>query len=180
MSRIGNKVINVPAGVEVTITEDNFVTVKGAHGTLTQQFSNGVSIKLEDNTLVVERFGDTDPEKKIHGTTRSLLSNMVTGVTERFKKVLEITGVGYRAVMQGNKLVVNAGYSHNFEMEIPAGVTVTLPKNTQIVIEGIDKQVVGEFAANVREIRKPEPYKGKGIRYSDEVVRRKEGKTAKK
>ncbi len=177
MSRIGNKVILIPEGVEVSINE-NKVLVKGKHGSLEEKFSKMVSVVLEENQLVVKRFGDSDIEKKIHGTTRSLLANMVTGVHERFKKQLEITGVGYRALMQGNTLVISAGYSHNFEFVVPEGIDVTLPKNTTIIIEGINKQVVGEFAANVRAVRKPEPYKGKGIRYADEVIRRKEGKTA--
>ncbi|MDD2575173.1 MAG: 50S ribosomal protein L6 [Acholeplasmataceae bacterium] len=179
MSRIGNKEIIVPAGVEVKI-ENNFVTVKGSHGTLERQFSDLITIEQEPGKIVIKRSGNTDPEKKIHGTTRALLANMVHGVHTKFKKELEINGVGYRAQLQGKTLVVNAGYSHNFEFEIPQGVTVTVPKNTQIIIEGIDKQVVGELAANIREVRKPEPYKGKGIRYIDEHVRRKEGKTAAK
>ena len=167
MSRIGNKEIIVPAGVEVKI-ENNFVTVKGSHGTLERQFSDLITIEQEPGKIVIKRSGNTDPEKKIHG------------VHTKFKKELEINGVGYRAQLQGKTLVVNAGYSHNFEFEIPQGITVTVPKNTLIIIEGIDKQVVGELAANIREVRKPEPYKGKGIRYIDEHVRRKEGKTAAK
>ncbi len=176
MSRIGYKVIQVPAGVEITIN-DNYVVVKGPHGTLERQFSDLVTLKQEENTIKVDRTGDTDPEKKQHGTARSLLYNMIVGVTEKFKKQLDIVGVGYRAAQQGNTLVMSVGYSQNVEFEIPEGITVTIPRNTQVIIEGYDKQLVGEFAANVRGCRPPEPYKGKGVRYSDEVVRRKEGKT---
>lgn len=179
MSRIGNKVINVPENVTVTLKE-SLVKVEGPHGTLQKEFSDLVEIKQEGNQIIVKRFGNTEPERTNHGTTRALLANMIEGVSTRFKIELEIIGTGYRAQLQGNTLVLMAGYSHNVELAIPEGVSVTLPKNTQIIIEGIDKEVVGEFAANVRGTRKPEPYKGKGIRYRNEVVRRKEGKTAKK
>ncbi len=178
MSRIGNKVIKIPEGVEVKI-ENNYVTVKGPHGTLERQFSNQIAIEQNENEIVLKRFGNSDPEKQIHGTSRALLSNMVEGTHTRFKEELEIIGTGYRASLNGSTLTVNAGYSNPVEVTVPEGLVVTVPKNTQIIIEGIDKQVVGEFAANVRAIRKPEPYKGKGIKYKSEVVRRKEGKTAK-
>lgn len=178
MSRIGNKVIKIPEGVNVEIHE-NLVTVKGPHGTLSRQFSDLVNFVVENGEIVVKRTGDEELERKNHGTARALLSNMVEGVHTKFKKELEIIGTGYRAQLQGKVLTIMAGYSHNIDFNIPEGITVTLPRNTIIIIEGIDKQVVGEFAANVRNVRRPEPYKGKGIRYKDEFVRRKEGKTAK-
>lgn len=180
MSRIGNKAITLPAGVSVNVAEGNFVTVKGPKGELSFQFNSELEIATEGSECVVKRPNDTKTMRMMHGTTRALLNNMVVGVSEGFKKQLDINGVGYRAQKTGNTLVVNAGYSHPVEMEIPAGLTVELPKNTQIIISGINKQLVGQFAAEIREIRKPEPYKGKGIKYSDEHVRRKEGKTAKK
>lgn len=178
MSRIGNKVIKIPEGVNVEIHE-NLVTVKGPHGTLSRQFSDLVNFVVENGEIVVKRTGDEELERKNHGTARALLANMVEGVHTKFKKELEIIGTGYRAQLQGKVLTIMAGYSHNIDFNIPEGITVTLPRNTIIIIEGIDKQVVGEFAANVRKVRRPEPYKGKGIRYKDEFVRRKEGKTAK-
>ena len=180
MSRIGNKAISIPAGVTVTVAEGNVVTVKGPKGELTAQFNSELEINVEATQAEVKRPNDTKVMKTFHGTTRALLNNMVVGVSEGFKKQLEINGVGYRAQLQGNTLVVNAGYSHTVEKPIPEGLKVELPKNTIIIISGIDKQAVGQFAAEVREIRKPEPYKGKGIKYSNEHIRRKEGKTAKK
>ena len=180
MSRIGNKAIAIPQGVTVTVTEGNNVTVKGPKGELTSQFNNELEISVSATEVLVKRPNDTKLVKTMHGTTRALLHNMVVGVSEGFKKQLEINGVGYRAQLQGNKLIVSAGYSHTVDMEIPADLKVELPKNTVIIISGIDKQKVGQFAAEIREIRKPEPYKGKGIKYSNEVIRRKEGKTAKK
>ena len=180
MSRIGNKAITIPQGVTVTVTEGNSVTVKGPKGELTSQFNNELEISVSATEVLVKRPNDTKLMKTMHGTTRALLHNMVVGVSEGFKKQLEINGVGYRAQLQGNKLIVSAGYSHTVDMEIPADLKVELPKNTVIIISGIDKQKVGQFAAEIREIRKPEPYKGKGIKYSNEVIRRKEGKTAKK
>lgn len=179
MSRIGNKVIQVPANVTVTIGANNHVVVKGPKGELEFQFNEKLTINQEGNEITVSRPDNDIFTRKIHGTTRALLANMVHGVSEGFKKQLEIRGVGYRAQLQGNKVVLNMGYSHPVEFEIPQNVTVTLPKNTEITIEGIDKQVVGEFAANIRAVRKPEPYLGKGIRYVDEYVARKAGKTAK-
>ena len=180
MSRIGNKAISIPAGVTVTVAEGNVVTVKGPKGELTAQFNSELEINVEATQAEVKRPNDTKVMKTFHGTTRALLNNMVVGVSEGFKKQLEINGVGYRAQLQGNTLVVSAGYSHPVEKPIPEGLKVELPKNTIIVISGIDKQAVGQFAAEIREIRKPEPYKGKGIKYSNEHIRRKEGKTAKK
>ena len=180
MSRIGNKLINIPAGVTVAVAEGNLVTVKGPKGELKAKFNSELTISVEGTKVVVKRPNDTKEIKTIHGTTRALLNNMVVGVSEGFKKTLEINGVGYRAQMQGKKLIVSAGYSHNVEMDVPEGLKVELPKNTQIIISGIDKQVVGQFAAEIRDIRKPEPYQGKGIKYDYEVIRRKEGKTAKK
>ncbi|MFA5560256.1 MAG: 50S ribosomal protein L6 [Acholeplasmataceae bacterium] len=179
MSRIGKKVIQVPASVTVSISPENYVVVKGPKGQLEYQFNERLTIKQEGTELSVARSNDELFSMKIHGTTRALLANMVTGVTEGFKKQLEIQGVGYRAQVQGNKVVLAMGYSHPVELEIPKHVTVTMPRNTEITIEGIDKQVVGEFAANIRAVRKPEPYLGKGIRYVGEYVPRKAGKTAK-
>ena len=179
MSRIGNKVINVPASVTVTITDGNHVTVKGPKGELGSQFNEKLTINHENGQIKVVRPNDDIFMRKIHGTTRALLSNMVTGVVDGFKKQLEIKGVGYRAAMNGNVLTLSVGYSHPVEFELPEGIKVDMPKNTDIIITGIDKQVVGDFAANIRATCKPEPYKGKGIRYVDEYVRRKAGKTAK-
>ncbi len=179
MSRIGNKVIQVPAGVTITISPENYVVVKGPKDELEFQFNQSLGIKLEGNELSVTRPNNDIFTRKIHGTTRALLNNMVVGVTEGFKKELEIRGVGYRAQLQGNTVVLNMGYSHPVNLEIPAGVKVEIPKNTQVIVSGANKQVVGEFAANIRAVKKPEPYLGKGIRYVDEYVPRKAGKTAK-
>ena len=179
MSRIGKKPISLPNGVTVTVGENNIVTVKGAKGELTSTFNTDMVIKVEDQTLEVERPSESKFHRTIHGTTRALLNNMVVGVSEGFKKDLKMIGVGYRASIQGKKIVILAGYSHPVEMEIPEGLTVEVEKNTSIKVSGIDKQLVGEFSANIRGVRPPEPYLGKGIRYVDEYVRRKEGKTAK-
>lgn len=179
MSRIGKKPISLPNGVEVTVGENNTVTVKGPKGELTSSFNADMVVKVADGTLEVERPSESKFHRTIHGTTRALINNMVVGVSEGFKKQLKMIGVGYRAQLQNDKLVLAAGYSHPVEMEIPQGITVEVPKNTDIIITGIDKQLVGEFSANVRKVRPPEPYLGKGIRYVDEHVRRKEGKTAK-
>ena len=176
MSRIGNKAINLPAGVTVTVAEGNLVTVKGPKGELSFKFNRAININVEENVITLTR--PNDSVKALHGTTRAVLGNMVKGVSEGFTKKLIITGVGYRAALQGNKLIVSAGYSHTIDLEVPAGLKVELPKNTEIVISGSDKQLVGQFAAVIREIRKPEPYHGYGIHYSDEVIERKEGKTA--
>ena len=177
MSRIGRAPIAVPAGVDVKIEENNLVTVKGPKGTLTQQLHPSMTINQDGNVIHVTRPNDLKENRSLHGLTRSLLHNMVVGVTEGFKKTLDVNGVGYRVAMEGGKLVMNLGYSHQVTMEAPAGITIETPNPNQIVISGADKQLVGQFAANVREKRPPEPYKGKGIKYSDEVIRRKVGKT---
>jgi large subunit ribosomal protein L6 len=179
MSRIGKKILEIPAGVTITVAEDNTVTVKGPKGELTRTFNADMSIKIEENTLTVERPSEQKEHRALHGTTRALIGNMVEGVTTGFARGLELVGVGYRAQKQGDKLVLSVGYSHPVEMTPEAGIEVEVPAPTKIVIKGIDKQRVGEFAANIRAVRAPEPYKGKGIRYEGEVVRRKEGKTAK-
>lgn len=178
MSRIGNKVIQVPAGVTVDISDTNFVTVKGPKGELEFQFNETLDIKLNGNEITVSRPNDSIFSRKIHGTTRSILSNMVEGVNELFSKKLEIHGVGYRANLAGNNLNLSLGFSHPIILEVPAGITLDVPKNTEITVSGFDKQLVGEFAAKIRSYRKPEPYLGKGIRYVDEYVPRKAGKTA--
>ena len=179
MSRIGKQPIAVPAGVTVTISAANEVVVKGPKGTLTQSFDSAMNIALEDNQVVVTRPNDLKRNRSLHGLTRTLIANMVEGVTNGFTKVLEINGVGYRAAKQGKKLVLSLGYSHPVEMEDPEGLTTTLEGN-KITVAGIDKAAVGQFAAEIRDKRRPEPYKGKGIKYIDEVIRRKEGKTGKK
>ncbi len=178
MSRIGNKAITIPAGVEVNIAVGNEVTVKGPKGTLTRQFSDLMEIKQEENVITVVRPNDEKHTKQLHGTTRALLHNMVEGVSEGFTKTLQLVGIGFRSAVAGNKLTLNIGYSHPVEFIIPEGIKAERKSATEIEITGIDKQLVGEFAANVRASRKPEPYKGKGVRYKDEHVRRKEGKTA--
>ncbi|MCI5938349.1 MAG: 50S ribosomal protein L6 [Bacilli bacterium] len=179
MSRIGNKIVQLAAGVSVTVDENNLVVVKGPKGELSHQFNPIIKIIVEEHDVKFTRPNDEILTRALHGTTRALVHNMVVGVSEGFTKSLTIEGVGYRASLKGNTLVIAAGYSHLVEMAIPEGLKVICPSQTEIKIEGIDKQLVGEFAANVRKVRKPEPYKGKGIRYSDEVVRRKEGKKAK-
>ena len=178
MSRIGNKVIPLPAGVEIT-NKDNVVTVKGPKGELTRTFSKDIDIRVEGTEVTLHRPNDTKEMKTIHGTTRALLHNMVVGVSEGFKKELEMRGVGYRAQLQGSKLVLAVGKSHPDEVEATEGITFELPNPTTIVVHGISKEVVGQTAAYVRSLRSPEPYKGKGIRYVGEYVRRKEGKTGK-
>ena len=177
MSRIGNRKLVIPEGVTIT-EENNVVTVKGPKGELTTNLANNISIKVEGNTLEVLRSNDNTNTKTMHGTINALINNMMTGVTKGYEKGLEIIGVGYRFTLKGNVLVVSAGYSHPVEMEIPEGITVEVPSNTEVTVKGIDKVLVGEFAANIRKVRQPEPYKGKGIRYKDEHVRRKEGKKA--
>ena len=178
MSRIGNKVIVLPAGVELT-NNDNVVTVKGPKGELTREFSKNIEIRVEGTEVTLHRPNDSKEMKTIHGTTRALLNNMVIGVSEGFKKELEMRGVGYRAQLQGSKLVLAVGKSHPDEVEAPEGITFELPHPTTIIVSGISKEVVGQTAAYVRSLRSPEPYKGKGIRYVGEFVRRKEGKTGK-
>lgn len=180
MSRIGKQPIAIPAGVEVTVGANNEITVKGPKGTLVQTMSADMIIKKEGAEVTVERPSDVKEHRALHGLTRTLIANMVTGVSEGFTKTLEINGVGYRAAKQGNKLVMNLGYSHQVEMEEPDGIKIDVPQPNQIIITGYDKQKVGQFAAQVREKRPPEPYKGKGIKYVDEVIRRKEGKTGAK
>lgn len=180
MSRVGNKLIQVPESVTVTIGKDNFVVVKGPKGTLEFQANANLKLVLEGQKLSVQRPNNEIFSRKIHGTTRALLQNMVTGVSEGFKKQLEIKGVGYRAALQGNKVSLSMGYSHPVEFDIPEGLSLEIPKNTEITVLGIDKQAVGQFAAQIRAVRKPEPYLGKGIRYVDEFVPRKAGKTASK
>ena len=178
MSRIGNKVITVPAGVEVNIN-DNFATVKGPKGELKQQFDKDMTFNIEGSEITVVRPSDSKRHRTVHGTTRAILANMVEGVSAGFKKELELIGVGYRAQMQGKKLVLSVGYSHPVEFEEIEGITLGVEGNTKVSIEGINKEVVGQYAAKVRAVRPPEPYKGKGIRYVGEYVRRKEGKTGK-
>ena len=178
MSRIGNKVITVPAGVEVNIV-DNFATVKGPKGELKQQFDKDMTFNIEGSEIAVVRPSDSKRHRTVHGTTRAILANMVEGVSTGFKKELELIGVGYRAQMQGKKLVLSVGYSHPVEFEEIDGITLGVEGNTKVSIEGINKEVVGQYAAKVRAVRPPEPYKGKGIRYVGEYVRRKEGKTGK-
>ena len=179
MSRIGRMPIAVPAGVTVEIAENNVVTVKGPKGELTRALPNEMTIKLEDGKIVVERPNDLKKEKSLHGLTRSLLNNMVIGVTEGYVKELKVNGVGYRVQKQGNKCVMNLGYSHQVIVEDTADIKIEVPDPNTIKIVGIDKQKVGQFAAEVREKRPPEPYKGKGIRYADEYIHRKEGKAGK-
>lgn len=177
MSRIGKMPISVPAGVEVTLGEGNLVTVKGPKGTLTQQLSGKMTITQEENVIHITRPNDEKENRALHGLTRSLLHNMVVGVTEGYKKELDVNGVGYRVAKDGKKMTMNIGYSHPVVMEEIDGITIDVPSPNKIVISGIDKQKVGQFAAEVRGKRPPEPYKGKGIKYTDEVIRRKEGKT---
>jgi len=175
MSRIGNRVLTIPENVTVSVL-DNVVTVKGPKGELSTKINEGITLKVEGNELTLTR--ESDAIKKFHGTANSNIENMIIGVTEGYTKKLEIVGVGYRFNAQGSKVTVSAGYSHPVEVQVPAGLTVENPSNTELVITGIDKCLVGEFAAEIRKIRKPEPYKGKGIRYAGEHIRRKEGKKA--
>ncbi len=177
MSRIGKLPIAVPKGVDVKLSGDNVLTVKGSKGTLTKQFHKDMIIKVEGEQITVERPSDLKIHKSLHGLTRTLVNNMVEGVTNGYQKTLDINGVGYRAQKQGKKLVLTLGYSHPVEMDDPEGITTEVPAPNKIIVKGIDKQVVGEVAAKIREKRPPEPYKGKGIKYETEVIRRKEGKT---
>ena len=179
MSRIGRMPIAVPAGVTVDIAENNKVTVKGPKGTLERVLPAEMDIKLEGSEVVVTRPNDLKKMKSLHGLTRTLIANMVTGVTQGYEKVLEVNGVGYKAQKQGKKLVLSLGYSHPVEMEDPEGVESVVADN-KITVKGIDKEKVGQYAAEIRDKRRPEPYKGKGIKYADEVIRRKVGKTGKK
>ena len=177
MSRIGRAPITVPAGVEIKIEDNNVVTVKGPKGTLTQQFNANMAIALDNGVLTVTRPNDAKENRALHGLTRTLINNMIVGVTEGFKKELDVNGVGYRVAKEGNKLVMNLGFSHQVIMEEKNGISIEVPGPNKIIISGCDKQIVGQFAAEVREKRPPEPYKGKGIKYVDEVIRRKAGKT---
>jgi large subunit ribosomal protein L6 len=179
MSRVGKKPLEIPAGVTFT-NNDNTVTVKGPKGELTRTFHADMEIKVEDNVINVSRPSDQKEHRALHGTTRSVLGNMVEGVTKGFERGLELIGVGYRAQKQGNKVVLSVGYSHPVEIVPEAGIEIDVPTQTKLVVKGIDKERVGAVAANIRDVRPPEPYKGKGIRYEGEYVRRKEGKTAKK
>ena len=178
MSRIGRLPVEIPAGVEVKL-EGKTLTVKGPKGTLTQEFHKDMIVEVEGNAIVVTRPSEIKEHKSLHGLTRSLIANMVTGVTTGFSKTLEVNGVGYRVAKQGKDLVMNLGYSHQVIMPEIEGITIEVPAPNQIIISGPDKQKVGQFAAEVREKRMPEPYKGKGIKYADEVIRRKEGKAGK-
>ena len=178
MSRIGNKVITVPAGVEVSIV-DNFATVKGPKGELKQQFDKDMTFNIEGSEITVVRPSDSKRHRTVHGTTRAILANMIEGVSAGFKKELELIGVGYRAQMQGKDLILNVGYSHPVEIKAEENITFSVEKNTVVKVEGISKEQVGALASNIRSVRPPEPYKGKGIRYQGEYVRRKEGKTGK-
>lgn len=179
MSRIGNRQIEVPENVTVTISEDNFATVKGPKGELSRQLDQDITIVQEGNVITLTRPSDAKEHRAIHGTTRSVLNNMVVGVSTGFERALELIGVGYRAQMQGKKLVLNVGYSHPVEFTPEEGVEVEVPANTKIIVRGYNKERVGALASNIRQVRPPEPYKGKGIRYEGEIVRRKEGKTGK-
>ena len=175
MSRIGNRIITIPEGVTVTV-ENDVVTVKGPKGELSQKMLKGISMKQEEGQITLTR--ENENAKAMHGTMNALINNMIIGVTKGYEKGLEIVGVGYRFNVQGKKLVINAGYSHPVNVDIPEGITVESVSNTEITVKGINKVLVGEFAANIRKVRLPEPYKGKGIRYKDEHIRRKEGKKA--
>ncbi|WP_042353696.1 50S ribosomal protein L6 [Bacillus rubiinfantis] len=178
MSRVGKKPIEIPAGVTVTLN-NNTVTVKGPKGELSRSFNPEISINVEENIITVTRPSDSKEHRTLHGTTRALLANMVEGVSKGFEKNLELIGVGYRAQKQGSKLVLNVGYSHPVEIEPEKGLEIEVPANTKVIVKGTDKERVGALAANIRQVRPPEPYKGKGIRYEGEYVRRKEGKTGK-
>ena len=179
MSRIGNKPITIPEGVEVTLN-DKIITVKGPKGTLSKEIHKNVNVTVEGNVITISRIDDEPANRSLHGLTRSLINNMVIGVKDEFKRELEINGVGYRAQKQGTKLVMNLGYSHPVEMEAPAGITFDVPNPNSITVRGIDKELVGQTAAVIRTKRPPEVYRGKGIKYAEEVIRRKEGKAGKK
>lgn len=178
MSRIGKKPIEIPAGVEITM-DNNVVTVKGPKGTLTRTFHKDVIIKKEENQIIVERPSDNKLHRALHGTTRSILGNMVEGVTNGYQKTLELVGVGYRVAKTGDKITLSVGYSHPVEVSPEEGIEFEVPNQTSIIVKGIDKERVGAVASNIRSIREPEPYKGKGIKYQNERIRRKVGKTGK-
>ena len=179
MSRIGNKTITVPEGVEVNL-DNQVITVKGPKGTLTREIHKNMKVSLEGNVIKVERPNDEKENRSLHGLTRTLINNMIQGTVKEFERVLEINGVGYRAQKQGNKLVLTLGYSHPVEMEAPTGITFDVPNANTIIVKGIDKELVGQTAAVIRTKRPPEVYRGKGIKYAEEVIRRKEGKAGKK
>ncbi|MDR7871597.1 MAG: 50S ribosomal protein L6 [Tissierellaceae bacterium] len=179
MSRIGLKPINIPSGVEIKVSENNVVEVKGPKGVLSENISPDMEIKIEDGVLTVARPTENKRHRSLHGLSRTLIANMIEGVTEGYSKSLEIEGTGYRAQKQGKKLVLSLGYSHPIELEDPEGIEVEVPAANKIIVKGTNKQQVGNYSAVIRAFRKPEPYKGKGVRYSDEVVRRKVGKTGK-
>jgi len=179
MSRIGKLPVTIPAGVTITVAEDNTVTVKGPKGELQQQLSPKMQLEVEDGVYLVKRPDDEKESRSLHGLTRTLFNNMVVGVTDGFAKTLDVVGVGYRVQLQGTKLVLNVGFSHPVEFEQPEGITFEVPTPNKIIVRGANKQQVGQMAADIRVVRPPEPYKGKGIRYEDEYVRRKEGKTGK-
>lgn len=179
MSRIGLKPISLPSGVEIKIDDNNFVEVKGPKGTLSQQIDKDMEIKIEDGVLSVARPTENKKHKSLHGLSRTLISNMIVGVTEGYTKTLDIVGTGYRAAKQGNKLVLTLGFSHPVEMEDPKGIEVEVPAPNKILVKGIDKQQVGNYASKIRDWRRPEPYKGKGVKYTEEIIRRKVGKTGK-
>ncbi|RBP01976.1 50S ribosomal protein L6 [Rossellomorea aquimaris] len=179
MSRVGKLPIEIPSDVTLTVGEENTVTVKGPKGELSRTFNSDIKVELEGNVATVTRPSDAKEHRALHGTTRALIANMVEGVSKGFQRNLELVGVGYRAQKQGTKLVLNVGYSHPVEIEPEQGIEIEVPANTKISIKGIDKERVGALAANIRAVRSPEPYKGKGIRYEGEYVRRKEGKTGK-
>ena len=179
MSRIGNRKLNIPTGVTVTV-DGNLITVKGSKGELTYTKNSDIKVTVNETEVSVERVNEQKKTREMHGTTNALIANMIKGVSEGYEKGLEIIGVGYNFQVKGNTLVVKAGYSHPVELSIPEGITVEQVSNTEITVKGINKKLVGDVAAKIREIRKPEPYKGKGIRYKDEYIRRKEGKKASK
>lgn len=179
MSRIGLKPITIPSGVDVKINDKNLVEVKGPKGTLKEQLDSSMDIKIEENIITINRPTENKRHKSLHGLTRTLIANMIEGVTEGYSKTLEIEGTGYRAQKQGKKLILNLGYSHPIEMDDPEGIEVEVPQQNRIIIKGIEKQKVGNYAAVIRSQRAPEPYKGKGVKYQGEVIRRKVGKTGK-
>lgn len=179
MSRIGRLPVVIPNGVTVSVTPDNVVTVKGSKGQLVKTMHKDIKVVVEDNNVIVTRPSEDKNHRALHGLTRALIHNMVTGVTEGFSKTLELVGVGYRAQLKGSKLVLSLGYSHPVEIDAVGGINFETPDANKIIVKGIDKELVGSVAADIRKWRKPEPYKGKGIKYTDEHIRRKEGKTGK-
>lgn len=180
MSRIGRLPVNLPSGVEVKVDSNNVVTVKGPKGTLSEQISKLIKVEIADGVITVSREGDNKSQREQHGLARTLINNMVVGVTQGYEKKLQLVGVGYKAEKKGKTLVMNLGYSHPVEMEDPEGITTEVTSPTDVVVKGIDKALVGNYTANIRKWRRPEPYKAKGIRYEGEYIRRKEGKTGKK